>query len=171
MRGLASVLIAVALSGALEARDRVPAPSATELSPSTSPRELTYARSLAAALNTFPTRVSKLRQRFEVCRGVIGFRLHAGLLGLGLGKPAIAVGIDWRSLGFIETFSLQGISCRSRRPGQFKKLRRLTRLLLEGDAALLRQLDQAKSEGRRRENEFLSDAASRFRERASSQAG
>jgi polysaccharide pyruvyl transferase WcaK-like protein len=109
-----------------------------------------------------PANMDELQARFQDCRGVIGFRLHAALLGLGLGRPAIPVGVDWRGLGFIETFGLQPISIRSRRPGQFRKLRVLTRLMLDGDRALFEMLNEAKASGRRRQGEFLADAFRRL---------
>lgn len=106
--------------------------------------------------------VDKLIARYEASRGVIGFRLHAALLGLGLGKPVIPVGIDWRGLGFIQTFGLEAYSVRPSRLGQFGKLWRLTNRLLSNDARLLAALDQAKSEFRLRFETFLGEAAARF---------
>lgn len=100
--------------------------------------------------------------RFESSRGVIGFRLHAALLGLGLGKPVIPVGVDWRGLAFVETFEAQAISIRPHGLGQFAKLRSLTERLLNDDAILIDHLDRKKSQYLERHHEFLSGAAERF---------
>jgi polysaccharide pyruvyl transferase WcaK-like protein len=106
--------------------------------------------------------VDKLVARYEASRGVIGFRLHAALLGLGLGKPVIPVGLDWRGLGFIQTFGLEEYSIRSLRLGQFRRLRQLTDRLLSDDMQLLKTLDRAKSYFQPRFEDFLGQAAARF---------
>jgi hypothetical protein len=104
-----------------------------------------------------------LIKRFEDCRGVIGFRLHAGLLGLGLGKATIPAGLDWRGLAFIQTFELQQVSIRAWRWGQFAKLRMLTRRLLNDDPALIESLAEAKAKYLARYEAFLGDAAAKYR--------
>lgn len=108
--------------------------------------------------------LDELTARFEASQGVIGFRLHAALQGLGLGKPVVPVGVDWRGLAFIETFGLGDLSIRPMRLGQFAKLRRLTRLLLDGDPRLIARLDGAKQEYLRCHESFFRLAASRFRQ-------
>ena len=100
--------------------------------------------------------------RFEFSRGVIGFRLHAALLGLGLGKPVIPVGLDWRGLGFIESFEAQSISIRAHRLGQFAKLGALTERLLHDDPMLIDPLARKKSLYLERYHNFLTRAAGRF---------
>ena len=75
--------------------------------------------------------------RYEASRGVIGFRLHAALLGLGLGKPVIPVGLDWRGLGIIRSFGLEEFSIRPYRFGQFRRLRQLTGRLLSNEERLI----------------------------------
>jgi polysaccharide pyruvyl transferase WcaK-like protein len=107
--------------------------------------------------------------RFEESRGVIGFRLHAGLLGLGLGKPIIPVGVDWRGLAFIETGNLHDLSVRPFRLFQLAKLKRLTRLLLDQDSGFLKRLNDVKQSLRTRHEAFFDRAVARFRRRA--QAG
>jgi polysaccharide pyruvyl transferase WcaK-like protein len=122
-------------------------------------------------VQTFYTEgVDELIARYEACRGVIGFRLHAALLALGLGKPIVPVGVDWRGLAFIETFQLADLAIRPMRLGQFGKLRRLTQLLLRGDPRLVHRLDEAKLQFRRRYESFLSQAAHHFSAAASSRA-
>jgi polysaccharide pyruvyl transferase WcaK-like protein len=106
--------------------------------------------------------VDDLIARYEASRGVIGFRLHAALLGLGLGKPVIPVGVDWRGLAFIRTFRCEDLAIRPFRVGQFRKLRRLTRLLLEGDSRLVARLDFEKARFRRRHESFYRKAACTF---------
>lgn len=105
--------------------------------------------------------VNELISRYQACRGVIGFRLHAALLALGLGKPIVPVGVDWRGLAFIETFQLSDLSVRPFRLGQFQKLRRLTKLLLDGDEGVVERLDSAKTLFRNRYEKFLTAAANR----------
>lgn len=104
----------------------------------------------------------ELVARFQHSRGVIGFRLHAALLGLGLGKPVIPVGIDWRGLAFIETFGVGDLSARALRPGQFAKLRRLTERLLANDVEVIERFARAKAQLLDRYHTFLSQAALRF---------
>ena len=103
--------------------------------------------------------LDQLIERFESCRGVIGFRLHAALLGLGLGKPVVPVGVDWRGVAFIETFGVRELSIRAMRPGQFSKLRTLTRRLLDSDDELISRLQCAKATFMSRYDAFLAEAA------------
>ncbi|HEY5315150.1 MAG TPA: polysaccharide pyruvyl transferase family protein [Pirellulales bacterium] len=106
--------------------------------------------------------VDELVARYENCRGVIGFRLHAALLGLGLGKPVIMVGVDWRSLAAIQTLGLQYYSIRAFRWAQFLKLRQLTDMLLRGSPALIGRLDLAKARFSARYDAFFREAACRL---------
>jgi hypothetical protein len=106
--------------------------------------------------------VDELIARYEECIGVIGFRLHAALLGLGLGKPVVPVGVDWRGLSFIETFGVADISIRPFRFGQFGKLQSLTERLLQHDQTLIDRLDRQKAAFRSRYESFLSVAAAEF---------
>lgn len=106
--------------------------------------------------------LDELMQRYEASRGVIGFRLHAGLLGLGLGKPIIPVGVDWRGQAFVETFGLSDIAIKPAWFGEFRKLRVLTDRLLDDDVSLLGALDKAKTKFSSRYEQFLASAAMRF---------
>jgi hypothetical protein len=106
--------------------------------------------------------LDELIARFENSRGVIGFRLHAALLGLGLGKPVIPVGVDWRGLAFIETFGLRDLSTRAHRPAQFQKLLGLTDRLLANDSELISRLAQGKAKYLACYDQFLSNAAKKF---------
>lgn len=106
--------------------------------------------------------LDELIARFENCRGVIGFRLHAALLGLGLGKPVIPIGVDWRGLAFIETFRMRDLSARAHRLGQFSKLLRLTDRLLNDDAELIARLNEEKKRHLDAYHRFLSDASHKF---------
>ncbi len=100
---------------------------------------------LPAGVEVFYTdRTEELIARFEKSRLVIGFRLHAALLGIGLGKPVIPVGVDWRGLAFIDTFKLEECSIRPFRLGQFFKLKTLTARLLDGDRQILEPLNAGK---------------------------
>lgn len=114
--------------------------------------------------------VEEIIDRYHACRGVIGFRLHSALLGLGLGKPVIPVGIDWRGLAFMETCSLHDLSIRTLRLGQFSKLRRLTRDLLEGDRTLVRRLAESKQTLLDRYERFFANAARQFARRGTRRA-
>ena len=116
-------------------------------------------------VQVFHTRdLSELIERFEESCGVIGFRLHAALLGLGLGKPVIPVGVDWRGLAFIETFQLDDLSIRPFRWGQLAKLCALTERLLCGETKLYSRLDQGKTYYRDRTESFFAAAARRLRQ-------
>lgn len=106
--------------------------------------------------------VDELIARYEQSQGVVGFRLHAALLGLGLGKPVLPVGVDWRGQAFVETFGLQRISIRPGRLGQFRKLRACTEQLLAGDAELITLLSEAKAHFGSRYEAFLSRAATKL---------
>lgn len=104
---------------------------------------------------------------FTGVRGVVGFRLHAALLGLGLGKPVVPIGVDWRGRGMIRTFDagqyavmgdsplLDGLSLR-------RRLLDLTDLLVRGDPELAEFWAQAKVKALRAYHTFLTDAAGRF---------
>ncbi|HWE96594.1 MAG TPA: polysaccharide pyruvyl transferase family protein [Tepidisphaeraceae bacterium] len=107
--------------------------------------------------------LDELIARFEQSCGVIGFRLHAALLGLGLGKPVIPVGVDWRGLAFIDTFEVRDLSTRAHRFGQSAKLRDLTLRLLANDPVLIGRLARAKAYYFDCYERFLADAATKFR--------
>lgn len=118
---------------------------------------------LPAGTETFYTEdLSELIARFEESRGVIGFRLHAGLLGMGLGKPIIPVGVDWRGLAFIETGDLHDLSVRPFRLFQLAKLKRLTRLLLDQESGFVARLNRVKQSLRARHEAFFDRAVTRF---------
>jgi hypothetical protein len=106
--------------------------------------------------------VDELIGRYGDSRGVIGFRLHAALLALGLGKPIVPVSIDWRGRAFVHTFSLQDLAVEPRAWGQFHKLRTWTLKLLRNDPALLGRLHFEKERFQRQYHRFLASAASRF---------
>jgi polysaccharide pyruvyl transferase WcaK-like protein len=110
--------------------------------------------------------VDELIARFEESIGVVGFRLHAGLLGMGLGKPIIAAGVDWRGLAAIETFGFQDLAVRPFRLGQLAKLKRLAGRLLARDAGFSARQQQAKEHFRGRHEEFFRQAVRRFSGRA-----
>jgi Polysaccharide pyruvyl transferase len=107
--------------------------------------------------------LDELIARFEQSSGVIGFRLHAALLGLGLGKPVIPVGVDWRGLAFIDTFEVRDLSTRAHRLGQPAKLRDLTLRLLANDPVLIGRLARAKAYFMDAYERFLADAATKYR--------
>lgn len=107
--------------------------------------------------------VDALVARYEDCRGVIGFRLHAGLLAWGLGRPIVPVGVDWRGLAMIETYGLQEQAIRPFRWGQFRKLRDLTDRLLAGDESLISRQRAIKAEYLARHDRFLAAAADSFK--------
>lgn len=121
-------------------------------------------RLLPSFIEVFYTEdLQALIARFEQCRGVVGFRLHAALLGMGLGKPIIPVGVDWRGLGFIKTIGADDISIRPFRLGQLKKLQRLTRRLLDNDPLLLARLRLAKQSLCASHEEFFRQATLAFK--------
>ncbi len=74
--------------------------------------------------------IQELVDRYEDSCGVIGFRLHAALLGLGLGKPIVPVNVDWRGRAFSQTFALDDLALEQGHWGQFSLLRKLTLHLL-----------------------------------------
>lgn len=92
----------------------------------------------------FTDHLDQLMARFEACRGVIGFRLHAALLGLALGKPVLPVAVDWRGRGFIETAALESVSADPSRTRFVRELDVVTQRLLDNDAELLASLNSAK---------------------------
>lgn len=102
--------------------------------------------------------------RFQSIRGMVAFRLHAGLTAWALGKPIIPVGLDWRGQGFINTISAHPYSIRpSYLPfTQFSKLRHLTHQLLSSDPHLLQTQSTAKSTLLSSHRTFLSTAAQTF---------
>jgi hypothetical protein len=135
------------------------------------PGDIAVARDwLPASVEVFRTNdLGELIDRYRSSCGVIAFRLHAGLLGLGLGKPIIPAGVDWRGRAFVETFELGHMAIAPGRVGQFRKLRVWTQRLLSGDAELIATLDRAKSRFLGRYHDFLADAATRFSARVRQQ--
>ncbi|HWY85757.1 MAG TPA: hypothetical protein VNX28_03480, partial [Gemmataceae bacterium] len=126
--------------------------------------DLQHARRLVpSGIDIFYTEsVDELIARFEESIGVVGFRLHAGLLGMGLGKPIIPAGVDWRGLAAIETFGFQDLAVRPFRLGQLAKLKHVAGRLLARDAAFIVRQQQAKEHFRGRYEAFLRQAAGRF---------
>jgi hypothetical protein len=106
--------------------------------------------------------VHELIARFEESRGAVGFRLHAGLLALGLGKPIVPVSFDWRGRAFVKTFGLNDVAARPFRLGQLSKLQLATRMLLENDAVYLARLDLIRHQYRERHEAFFRAAAQRI---------
>ncbi|MFO0814193.1 MAG: polysaccharide pyruvyl transferase family protein [Gemmatales bacterium] len=106
--------------------------------------------------------VSELITRYEECCAVIGFRLHAALLSLGLGKPIIPVNVDWRGRGFSHTFGLQDVALEPDAWNCFTRLRILTNELLRGGSSLETRLRERKEHFRLRYESFLSAAMTRL---------
>jgi hypothetical protein len=106
--------------------------------------------------------VQELIQRYEASCGVIGFRLHAALLGLGLGKPIVPVSVDWRGRAFVQTFGLEDLALEPLSWGGMQRLRRGTLALLQGDASLSQRLNFQKQRLARRFEAFLHHAAGQF---------
>lgn len=109
--------------------------------------------------------VDKLIDRYEDCCGVIGFRLHAALLAIGLGKPIVPVAVDWRGRAFIETFALQDVALRAGDWGGFSRLMQTTELLLDGNSNLINRLNQQKLLYLQRYHAFWRQAAVDFTQR------
>ncbi len=113
--------------------------------------------------------VSELIARYEDSSGVIGFRLHAALLSLGLGKPIVPVNVDWRGRAFSQTFGLQDIALEPGKWGHFQRLRTLTLQLHRGDDQLLNRLRNDKERFLLRFDHFLDHAESTYRGLTSTQ--
>ena len=111
----------------------------------------------------FTESLEELVNRFTNVGAVIGFRLHAALLGFGLGKPIIPVGVDWRGKAFIETFGMQDYAIQPSLFGSGKRLESLTRKLLTGDPTMIAAQRQAKARFMRLHDAFLAEAAARFK--------
>ncbi len=107
----------------------------------------------------FKDNPDELIAAFSQCRGVIGFRLHAALLGYALGKPIVPVGLDWRGKGFIQTFDLQHHSIGDAPRHLSGRLDMLTEQLLNNDPALLNTLTDRKATFSANFNSFLQNAA------------
>jgi hypothetical protein len=110
----------------------------------------------------YTERVDELIGRYGDSCGVIGFRLHAALLGLGLGKPIIPVSIDWRGRAFVQTFGLEDLALEPAALGHFGRLRGSTLRLLQNDKALLGRLQSEKDRHQRAYHGFLAQGAARF---------
>ena len=108
------------------------------------------------------TDVDELIELTESSIGVIGFRLHAALLAIGLGRPAIPIGLDWRGKGFIETFELQSLSMIDLGRVGFQRLRELTMRLVKADPSITDQINRAKSKYLLRHHDFFADAACQY---------
>jgi len=120
---------------------------------------------LPKGMPTFYTEdVSELISRYEECSGVIGFRLHAALLSLGLGKPIVPVNVDWRGRGFTHTFGLQDVALEPGTWGGFRSLKQHTLALLRGENDLTRRLCEQKEQYRLRFEGFLQQASTVYRQ-------
>jgi hypothetical protein len=108
--------------------------------------------------------VNELISRYEDSCGVIGFRLHAALLSLGLGKPIVPVNVDWRGRGFTHTFGLQDVALEPGTWGGFSQLEKLTLDLLQGENDLTFRLREQKERYRLRYTAFLQNAAAIHRQ-------
>lgn len=106
--------------------------------------------------------VSELIERYEDSCGVIGFRLHAALLSLGLGKPIVPVNVDWRGRAFSHTYGLRHLALEPGTWGHFQRLRKLTLQLLEGEHSLISLLRMEKQRYQQRYHQFLKDAYTNF---------
>lgn len=106
--------------------------------------------------------ISELIGRYEDSCGVIGFRLHAALLGLGLGKPILPVNVDWRGRAFSQTFSLNGMAMEPGKWGQFSKLKVLTKNLLNGDSTLIELLNVQKQGFLKKHQSFFAQARAKL---------
>ncbi|MBL8823983.1 MAG: polysaccharide pyruvyl transferase family protein [Planctomycetia bacterium] len=102
--------------------------------------------------------VDTLIARYEQSRGTIGFRLHAALLSLGLGKPIVPVNVDWRGRAFTHTFGLQDLALEPNKWGQFQQLKEHTQQLLQNDSRLIDRLAQQKQKFMQQFNSFLNHA-------------
>lgn len=111
--------------------------------------------------------VSELIDRYEDSCGVIGFRLHAALLSLGLGKPIVPVNVDWRGRAFTHTFGLDDVALEPNAWGQFRRLRQLTMQLLHGDEMLVGRLRTQKQQFQQRFHFFLEQAEAEYQRRNS----
>lgn len=127
-------------------------------------RDVAFAKAnLPASIPTFYTEsLDEQIDRLKETRGMVGFRLHAALTAMALGKPVIPVGIDHRGLGFIDTINAEPYSIRSGRLFQFSKLESLTHKLLTNDPTLLDHLNTAKLNLQSSYRDFLQQAATRF---------
>ena len=115
---------------------------------------------LPRGTETFYTEdVGELIDRYEESCGVIGFRLHAALLSLGLGKPIVPANVDWRGRGFSQTFGLDDIALEPGRWGHFRRLRNLTKQLLDGNDTLMARLNYQKQHYLRKYQQFHQEAA------------
>src|SRR5512135_2592785 len=72
--------------------------------------DLTLARQLLGEGFVFETDPERMLEAVRECDVIVGFRLHAGIAGLGFGIPPIPVLADGRSIGFAETFGLLEMS-------------------------------------------------------------
>jgi polysaccharide pyruvyl transferase WcaK-like protein len=107
--------------------------------------------------------LEELVARFAGVGAVIGYRLHAALLGFGLGKPIIPVGVDWRGKAFIETFGLQPFSVQPTILGGVGPVAELTRKLIAADPTMIAAQRQAKARFQRLHDAFLAEAAAKFK--------
>ncbi len=72
--------------------------------------DLALARQLLGSAFVYEKDPRRMLERVQECDVIVGFRLHAGIAGLGFGIPPIPVLADGRSLGFAETLGLMELS-------------------------------------------------------------
>jgi hypothetical protein len=72
--------------------------------------DLPLARQLLGDEFVYEKDPERMLERVRECDVIVGFRLHAGIAGLGYGIPPIPVLADGRSFGFAETLGLLELS-------------------------------------------------------------
>ncbi len=72
--------------------------------------DIALARQLLGDAFVYEKDPQRMLEAVQQCDVIVGFRLHAGIAGLGFGIPPIPVLADGRNLGFAETLGLMELS-------------------------------------------------------------
>jgi hypothetical protein len=103
-------------------------------------------------------------------KAVIGSRLHAAILALGMGVPAININLDLRGTGFSETFGLGGWNVDYTAPGLgdalWERFETVRAGSLDGFSAFAEQKERYRAVFER----FMADTAARIRDAAGVEA-
>jgi polysaccharide pyruvyl transferase WcaK-like protein len=108
---------------------------------------------------------------FEEAKAVIGSRLHASILALGMGIPAVNVNLDLRGTGFSETFGLTewNVDYTAPRLGEalWERFQAIHSGRLDGLAAFARRREHYRTVY----EAFMADTAARIRSAAGNGSG
>jgi hypothetical protein len=106
---------------------------------------------------------------YESARLIVGSRLHATILGLGMGVPSVNIDLDLRGQGFTRSFGLQEWNIDYREPRLPDTLRQRWRQIASNDLTGLTEFENKRDHYRVVFDRFMAETAARIRDRTGSE--